>query len=126
MEQNTSTRTSESKPDSDTGDWSEHGTILEQRLEQALSLMEGVGKVHVLIMTSNAETKLSGQYSTYDFSGNIPNSLFYEGDSEAAHIIGILVVAEGADNPLTVSNIKEACESLFQLEPHKIRIMKMK
>ncbi len=81
-------------------------TTLELRLQQILSSVRGVGNVHTLIMTSEEK-------SDYFSSG-------------ASRVTGILVVAEGADNPVIIQNIKDACESLFQLEPHKIKIMKMK
>jgi stage III sporulation protein AG len=37
----------------------------------------------------------------------------------------VLVAAQGADRPVIVQKIKEAVMALFQLEAHKIKIMKM-
>lgn len=85
---------------------SENKTDLEQRLETLLSRVEGVGKVEVLIMTEEEKGE------------------FYGGGGEK--VTGVIVVAEGADNILTVGNIKEAVMALFQVEAHKIKIMKMK
>lgn len=81
-------------------------TELEERLEQVLAQVFGVGKVDALVMT---EEKRMDSFSNV-----------------SPQVTGVLVVAEGADNPVIVQNIKDACESLFQLEPHKIKIMKMK
>lgn len=81
-------------------------TVLEERLEDVLSSVSGVGQVQTLIMTTEKNV-----------------DYFSEG---TISVTGILIVAEGADNPVIVQNIKEACVSLFQLEPHKIKIMKMK
>ena len=39
---------------------------------------------------------------------------------------GVLVSAEGGGDPVVVKNIQEAVMSLFQLEAHKIKVMKMK
>lgn len=80
--------------------------ILEKRLENFLASVQGVGNVKTLIMTTENRT----DYYT----------------SSIQTVTGILVVAQGADNPVTVQNIKDALVALFQLEPHKIKIMKMK
>ena len=80
-------------------------TELESRLETILEATEGVGKVRVMLMTD------SGQ------------SLY---TSEGTEVTGVLIVAEGADNSVTVQKIQEAVMALFQIEAHKIRIMKMK
>ena len=39
---------------------------------------------------------------------------------------GVLVVAQGADDPQVVAEIKEAAMALFHLEAHKIKVMKRK
>ena len=41
-------------------------------------------------------------------------------------VTGVLIVAEGADNSVTVRKIQEAVMALFQVDAHRIRIMKMK
>lgn len=41
-------------------------------------------------------------------------------------VTGVLIVAEGADNAVTVQKIQQAVMALFQIDAHKIRIMKMK
>jgi stage III sporulation protein AG len=80
-------------------------TTLERRLEEFLSRVDGVGEVQVLLMTEEEST---GFYS----SGNTT-------------VTGVLVAAQGADRPVIVQKIKEAVMALFQLEAHKIKIMKM-
>lgn len=90
---------------STTGDNIETRTELEIKLEDLLKNVEGVGNVKVMLMTE------SGQ-GLYGSSGN--------------EVTGILIVAEGADNSVTVRKIQEAVMALFQIEAHKIRIMKMK
>lgn len=81
------------------------GTELEARLQAVLEDTEGVGRTRVLLMTGEDK----GFYS----SGN-------------TEVIGVLIVAEGADNSVTVQNIQQAVMALFQIEAHKIKIMKMK
>lgn len=80
-------------------------TELETKLENLLGHVEGVGNVKVMLMADSGQGMYSG------------------GGSE---VTGVLVVAEGADNSVTVQKIQEAVMALFQIEAHKIRIMKMK
>ena len=80
-------------------------TELESRLESILEATEGVGKVRVMLMTD------SGQ------------NLYV---ADGTEVTGVLIVAEGADNSVTVQKIQQAVMALFQIEAHKIRIMKMK
>lgn len=81
------------------------GTDLELRLQNLLENVEGVGRVKVILMTGQ-DTGIYG--STY------------------SEITGVLIAAEGADNPVTVQNIQQAVMALFQVDAHKIKIMKMK
>ena len=39
---------------------------------------------------------------------------------------GVVVVAQGGDRPEVSKNITEAIVALFDIEPHKIKIVKMK
>ena len=80
-------------------------TDLEMKLEDLLKNVEGVGNVKVMLMTE------SGQ-GLYGSAGNEVN--------------GVLIVAEGADNSVVSRNIVEGVMALFQIEAHKIRVMKMK
>lgn len=80
-------------------------TELETKLENLLHNIEGVGQVQVMLMTENRQ-------GIYAASGT--------------EVTGVLIVAEGADNSVTVRKIQEAVMALFQIDAHKIRIMKMK
>ena len=77
---------------------------VEQKLADLLESVEGVGKVKVMVMTG----------------GN--KSLYL---SEETEITGVLIAAEGAGDPVTVQNIQQAVMALFQVDAHKIKIMKM-
>ena len=96
---------------SDTGGGKETGTIQveKSRLEEKLeALLESVGKVQVIVMSDeNNETQVFSR-------------------SNAVQVTGVLVSAEGGGDPVVVKNIQEAVMSLFQLEAHKIKVMKMK
>lgn len=81
-------------------------TELEARLESVLENVEGIGKVQVMLMTGQDKESFYG--------------------SEGTEVTGVLIAAEGADDSVTVRNIQEAVMALFQIEAHKIKIMKMK
>ena len=82
-------------------------TLLEQKLGEILESVEGVGKVRVMIMT-----------------GEENDGLLYASSSEK--VTGVLISAEGADNYVVVKNIQDAVMALFQVDAHKIKVMKMK
>ena len=81
---------------------------LEEKLESLLTNVDGVGKVQVILMT---DEKKDGQ-SFYN-SGTI-------------QVTGVLISAEGGGDPVVVREIQEAIMALFQVDAHRIRIMKMK
>ena len=82
-------------------------TRLESRLEELLSNVEGVGEVEVIIMTGD-------EGNTDGFSISSKNE-----------VTGV-VAAQGAGSAVTVQNIQQAIMALFQIDAHKIRVMKMK
>ena len=83
-------------------------SLLEEKLEELLSQVEGVGKVRVVLMTGEQKD----------------GSSFYSSGNQA--VTGVLIAAEGADNSVVSRNIVEAVMALFQVEAHKIKVMKMK
>mgnify|MGYP006867321355 CR=1 FL=1 len=66
------------------------------------------GKVRVLLMTGEEKD----------------SSSFYDSGNQA--VTGVLIAAEGADNSVVSRNIVEGVMALFQLDAHKIKVMKMK
>lgn len=83
---------------------------LKQELSGILGQMEGVGAVKVMLTLSGGTERNGG---------------FYEGGS-LPKVSGVLVVAEGGENPRVKQKILEAVEALFQIESHKISIVKKK
>lgn len=71
------------------------GTSLESRLEKVLGQMSGVGEVSVMI--------------TYQEDENVE---------------GVAIVAEGGDNAVVVRNITEVVQALFNVDSHKIKVIK--
>ena len=80
-------------------------STLELKLQDILESMEGAGKVKVMLMTGEQQ----GIYQ-----------------SEEAEVKGVLIAAEGAADPVVVQKIQQAVMALFQIEAHKIKIIKMK
>ena len=39
---------------------------------------------------------------------------------------GVVVLADGADSPSVVTEINEAVQALFDISPHKIKVLKRK
>lgn len=83
---------------------------LEQQLEGLLLQVEGIGEVRVMLMLKESSDNITS-FST---------------QSPAVSIQGVLIVAQGGDDPVVVRNIQEAVVALFQVEAHKIKVMKMK
>lgn len=80
---------------------------LEEKLKALLRKVEGVGEVEVILMM-----------------GEETDGSFYTASQEK--VTGVLIAAQGADNYVVVQNIQEAVMALFQIEAHKIKVMKMK
>ena len=70
-------------------------TNIENRLEEVLGEIEGAGNVQVII--------------TYQ---------------EDEKVEGVAVVCEGGDNAVTVQSITEVVQALFDVKPHKIKVIK--
>lgn len=133
--------------DSDKEEWS-YETQLEERLEEILRHVEGVGQVQVMITLKDSgealvEKDVESSSQTTDGSDGTAGvkqqqsseTTVYENQSEdgkpfisketAPEIEGVLVVAQGGGNAATAQNISEAIQALFNIEVHKIKIVKM-
>lgn len=80
---------------------------IEAQLEYVLSAMEGVGEVKVMIATEQTQATLFGT------------------EHEQGTVTGVVVVAQGAGNPVVDARISEAIKALFSIDVHKISIVKM-
>ena len=86
---------SEEKSVVDSKNWSTSET--EQRLENILSQMQGIGEVHAMIT--------------------------YKQDNQ---VEGVVVVAEGGEQGVTVQKITEVVRALFDVDSHKIKVIDSK
>lgn len=125
---------------------------LESKLEVLLSEMEGAGKVKVLITLRSSVEKVvekdmpltRSNTSEQDAEGgtrqvnNVDSgeSTVYikEGNGETPYVVktisprveGVLVLAEGAGSGSVSKNIADAIQAIFDIEAHKIMVVKMK
>lgn len=131
------------------GQWSEdsYEQLLERRLEETLAKVKGVGKNSVMITLSasaenvvekdreissestkegeNADaSKRSTSSETSVYAGGTGDETPYVSKQLSPKIQGVLVVAEGGDDPVVVENITEAVQALFGVDTHKIKVMK--
>ena len=91
--------------DNSTQSTDEIQSSLERRLQNILENVEGVGEVKVMLMTEEQQ------------------GIYRSGETE---VRGVLIAAEGASDPVVVQKIQQSVMALFQIEAHKIKIMKMK
>lgn len=100
---------------------------MEEHLEKVLRKVKGVGKTEVFLTCQGTEKKLveKDKEDTVYIKDAKGNQTPYLASQEYPKVIGVVVVAEGGDNPVIISNIQEAVQVLFQVEAHKIKVMKM-
>ena len=129
----------------------DYAASLEEQLEEALEGMEGVGRVTVMITlqaseelvvekdepisrTNTTETDSSGgnrvtaQYESSEstiYSTDDSGSEPYVVKRILPRIEGVLVVAQGAGSGDINKSITEIVEALFDIEAHKIKVVKM-
>lgn len=125
---------------------------LEQRLVRTLGQVEGVGKVEVMLTKKSSGEKIvekdipvtdkdtqekdsgggerstkentAGEETVYEKDEN-GNQIPYVIEELEPEISGVLVVAEGGGDSVVIKNITDAVMSLFDIEAHKIKVMKM-
>lgn len=116
---------------------------LERRLEETLSLVDGAGRVRVMItlkdngarVVEKDTSRQTGAGLSGEGTTEVSESSVFErtGDGEqpfvsnelTPQVEGVLVVAEGGGDSLVKQNILQSIMSLFPLEAHKITIVKM-
>lgn len=132
-------------------DAEEYATYLEKRLTEALSRMENVGKVEVMITlkssrelvvekeepvsrSSTDEKDSQGGSRTVRETESEENTVYRtEGSASEPYVIktlppqieGVLVVAEGAGRGTVNRTIVEIAQALFGVEAHKVKVVKM-
>lgn len=121
---------------------------LEQRLQTVLETVSGVGKTEVMISLKSDGKKIvekdlqvsedeessadaskvyrkDSSESTVYQQGTDGKQMPYVTETMEPEITGVLVVSQGADDPVIITEITEAVMALFGVEAHKIKVMKM-
>lgn len=123
---------------------------LEERLEEALGQMEGVGRIKVMVTLADSGEQIlekderENRTETKEGSGDSERTgleieleyttIFAEENGvKTPYIVrqknpkveGVVVIAEGGGNSVVAQNISKAVGALFGLETHKIMVMKM-
>ena len=123
---------------------------LEQKTEEALQCVEGVGNVKVMITLKSSEENVvekdqqsDGQSVEEDSQGgkrttketSSDKTSIYEQKSDGTQVPyvskklspeveGVIVIADGGGNAVVVQNITGAIQALYGVEAHKIKVMK--
>lgn len=133
----------------------DYAQYMEKRLEEALSEVSGVGKAKVMVTLRSTSEKVvekdeeqesetvteqdsQGGTRTTARSSSSGTTVYGESDSGASagqepyvtkeltpSVEGVVVIAQGGDQPVTVQNITEAVQALFNVDTHKIKVMKL-
>ena len=129
----------------------DYARYMEEHLSEVLSQMEGAGEVAVMVTLESSaervvekdveageetvtESDSQGGTRTTSNSTSTETSVYEEDDSQGQQpyvskeitpqVEGVVVLAQGGDDPVVVQNITEAVQALFGIDTHKIRIMK--
>lgn len=134
-------------------DAEEYERYIENKLEQAIAVMEGAGKVKVMVTVSTSRelvvakdaSSVNNDTSEQDSAGGSRTvkdeekgeETIYRKESDGSSspyvvktrqplIEGVVVVAQGGDRADVKRDITEAVVALFNIEPNKIKVVKMK
>lgn len=131
----------------------EYCLLLEERIEEILSSMDGVGEVQAMVTVTSSKELIvekdepisrstvtetdgnGGSRSTNESSYEYET--IYETDADGnvipyvikkiePEIQGITVVAKGGGDAVVQKNISDVLMALFHLDAHKIKVVKMK
>ena len=133
----------------------DYAEYMERKLKDVLSKVSGVGEVEVMVTLRSTSEKVvekdeekesetvteqdsqggtrttsrnsSGGTTVFgeDGSGTSSGQEPYVTKELTPTVEGVVVIAQGGDEPVTVQNITEAVQALFNVDTHKIKVMKL-
>lgn len=107
---------------------------LEKQVQKLLESMEGVGKTCVMLtLSDDGLTHLDKDVRIQEKTKEETTVIYDMGDTNEPYVIqkerpkieGVVVVAQGGDIPGVITEITDAMQSLFDLEMHKVKVVKM-
>lgn len=107
---------------------------LESQLEELLGQMAGVGDCRVMItLEDSGQAFVDKNLRSAESDKEQETVVYRQDDGEQPYVIrqrmpkvaGVVVVAQGGDNAKVITDISNAVMSLFQIEAHKITVVKM-
>lgn len=139
-ERTTQAETEDQSTDAEEGYAASYEQEMEKRLEELLQSMEGVGNVKVMItLAASDERVILKDYDISeepDASRTVESTIFYTDENGRENpycqkiitprVEGVVVVAEGGDDPGRIIEITDVIQSLFDVPIHKIRVVRMK
>ena len=109
---------------------------MEKRLEDALSLYYCAGEVKVVICYKNAGQKILAKDKTEETDEgkkHFEEKVVLAGSGEPivlrenmCEVEGVLIMAQGGDDPKIRAGLISAAQALLGVETHKIEVLKMK
>ncbi|MBM6828082.1 hypothetical protein H9X85_00375 [Anaerotignum lactatifermentans] len=116
---------------------------IQQEMEEILSTVAGAGKVRVMVTyRSGAEQVLATEERREESSKTTEESIQTErtvvladnGDGQSPIVLteqspvveGVVIVAEGGEDPVVCGRLTEAAQALLDIPSHKIAVLKMK
>ena len=106
----------------------------EQKLEELLATVDGVGQVRVML-TWEGSSERQVEKDRISNTDSVEEETIYQENDNGKYpyvvswtnpkVTGVLVIAEGGGSTKVKAEILEAVQALFGIEPHKIKIMKM-
>lgn len=109
---------------------------MEKELTELLEQVAGVGRAEVMItvrasnekvtLKDNTSKENSLEEETVLIEDSDKNSAPYVVQEREPELEGVVVVCEGGDDAAVKREITDAVSALFQIESHKIKIMKSK
>jgi stage III sporulation protein AG len=107
---------------------------MQEQLSVLLAQMDGAGKTSVMITFADEGYTHIDKNTSSDENKKEETTVVYDtGDEETPYVIqqeypkveGVVVVAEGGDSPQVEEKIRDAVMSLFDIEAHKVIVVKM-
>ena len=109
---------------------------VEETLSEILSMVQGAGKVRVMLTVSSSEETLYQNNCSISENGNEKQDTVIMTDSERnekglvrkiipPEYLGAIIVCQGADDPTVRLNLIEAVSNVTGLRSDKISILKM-